>query len=108
MEEKLRGRRVGDDNTILMKAVGFHFILSSHVRMNLENDIRGQLEYEQFVCTQTVLAMCEGNPCLYTFILSDECLMQNPLSYLQRRGGVVPLKCVSVIAEAPYAIITFN
>lgn len=40
----------------MMKAVGFHFILSSHVGMNLENDISGQLEYEQFVCAQNELA----------------------------------------------------
>lgn len=43
VEEKLRERwrRRGGDNTVMMKAVGFHFILSSRVRMNLENDIRG-------------------------------------------------------------------
>lgn len=41
----------------MMKEAGFHFILSSHVRMILENDIREQLEYEQFVCAQTVLAL---------------------------------------------------
>lgn len=89
VEEKLR--EGGNDNTIMMKAVGFHFILSSHVRMNLENDIRGQLEYEQFVCAQTVLAVCEGKPCPHTFILSDECLMQISLLYLQCRGEFVPL-----------------
>lgn len=49
----------GNDNTIMMKAVGFHFILSSHVGMNLENDISGQLEYEQFVCAQNEFA--KGN-----------------------------------------------
>ena len=93
MEEKGRGVCVwgGVDNTMLMKAVGFHLILSSHVRMNLENHIRGQLEYEQFVSAQTVLAVCKGNPCLYTFILSDECFMHNSLPYLQQRGGFVPL-----------------
>lgn len=60
----------------MMKAVGFHFILSSHVGMNLENDISGQLEYEQFVCAQNELALCKRKPCSYTFILSDEPLMQ--------------------------------
>lgn len=86
-----RGR--GSDNTIMMKAVGFHFILSSHVRMNLQNDIRGQLEYERFVCAQTVLAVCEGKPCPYTFIPSDECLMPIPLPYLQRREEGKSLSC---------------
>lgn len=38
----------GDDNTMMMKAAGFHFFLSSHVRMNLQNDTRGQFKYEQF------------------------------------------------------------
>lgn len=86
-----RGR--GSDNTIMMKAVGFHFILSSHVRMNLQNDIRGQLEYEQFVCAQTVLAVCEGKPCPYTFIPSDECLMPIPLPYLQLSEEGKSLSC---------------
>lgn len=76
VEEKLRERWGGNDNTIMMKAVGFHFILSSHVGMNLENDISGQLEYEQFVCAQNELALCKRKPCSYTFILSDEPLMQ--------------------------------
>lgn len=53
-----------DANTMLMETVGFHFILSSCVRINLENDIRGALEYDQFGCPQTVLAVCERNPCL--------------------------------------------
>lgn len=75
----------------MMKAVDFHFILSSRVIMNLENDIREQLEYEQFVCAQTGLALCEREPCPYTFILSDECLVQIPLLYLQHRGGFVTL-----------------
>lgn len=75
----------------MMKAVGFHFILSSHVIMNLENDIREQLEYEQFVCSQTGLAEYEGEPWSNTFILSDECLLQIPLAYLQHRGGPVAL-----------------
>lgn len=83
VEENLR-EKGGNDNTIMMKAAGFHFILSSHVRMNLENDIRGQLEYEQFVFAQTVLALWQGKPCPYTFILSDERLMQIPL---ETRGG---------------------
>lgn len=60
----------------MMKVVGFHFILSSHVGMNLENDISGQLECEQFVCAQNELALCKRKPCSYTFILSDEPLMQ--------------------------------
>lgn len=89
--EKRVGGGGGGDNTIMMKAVGFHFILSSHVRMNLQNDIRGQLEYEQFVWAQTVLAVCEGRPCPYTFILSDEWLMRIPAPYLQRTGRLVLL-----------------
>lgn len=54
--------------------------------MNLENDIRGQLEYEQFVFAQTVLALCKGKPCPYTFILCDECLMLIPLPYSVEEG----------------------
>lgn len=93
LEKKLR-EKGGNYITIMMKAVGFHFILNSHVKINLQNirhDIRGQLEYEQFVCDLTALAECEGKPCPYTFILSDECLMQIALPYLQCRGGFVPL-----------------
>lgn len=73
----------------------------------------GQLEYEQFVCAQSVLAVCEGNPCLYTFILSDECLMP---PYLQQRGrgclsymmNIHTNTLMSVIKVAQYAIVTFN
>lgn len=59
----------GGDNTIMMKAAGFHFISSCHVRMNLENDVKGQLEYVPFVCAQTGLAVCEGetlSTCIYS------------------------------------------
>lgn len=68
-----------DNNTTLTEAVDFHFIFRSRVRMNLENDIRGALDCDQFVCTQTVLAVYEGDPCLYAFILLNKCFLQNAL-----------------------------
>ena len=104
VEEKRRGEkgRRGGDNTIMMKAVGFHFILSSHVIMNLENDIREQFENEQFVCAQTGLARCEGKPCPYTFILSDERSVQIPPPYLQHRGGFVSTPTVSWVLLCCY------
>lgn len=43
MWKRIAEKGRGNDNTIMMKVVGFHFILSSRVRVNLENDIRGSL-----------------------------------------------------------------
>lgn len=52
----------GSNNTIMLKAIRFHFVLSSHVRMNLQNDIRGTCIW--IFWAQTV---CKGKLCPYIY-----------------------------------------